>query len=463
MLASCGGGGGNPGTCFGSAQVCSGQNSGSSGALNSVDLPLGPPSKYAGVCTVDGERTWVRSHLDDVYLWFDEIINLKASNYPSPETYFDALLVKSKDRFSFTWTQAQADAFFSSGSDVGYGFTLVNNNGNLKVAFTETGSPAAQQNIGRGAQIVGINGSPISQLTRAAQIAALYPDAAGQTNQFEIQDLGALGTRNVTLTSATVIGNPVPQNTIITTPDNRKIGYLVFNDHIQTAEAPLISSLQQFQQSGINDLVLDMRYNGGGYLYIAEILASMIGGTPVQNKVFEQLQFNSKHPEKTNDPNNKFTFSNLSSSGQTLPLLNLSRVFVLTTSSTCSASEAVINGLSPFVQVITIGGASCGKPYGFIQKNNCGTAYFAIEFSGLNDAKQAVNTNGIAPTCPASDDLSHALGDSNEGLLSAAISYSKNGRCPASAIAPKSFAATTLKGFATIDDPRPWKNNLILK
>ena len=95
----------------------------------------------------------------------------------------------------------------------------------------------------------------------------------------EVKDNGASSSRTVELTASEIINYPVLQNSVITTPSNRKLGYLVFTDHIATAEAPLISTFQQFKQAQIDDLVIDLRYNGGGYLYIANEVASMIGGT----------------------------------------------------------------------------------------------------------------------------------------------------------------------------------------
>src|SRR5205823_3270226 len=110
---------------------------------------------------------------------------------------------------------------------------------------------------------------------------------------------------------------------------------------------------------------------------------------------------------------------------------NLSRVFVITGSGTCSASESIINGLTPYLQVIRIGGTTCGKPYGFVQTNNCGKAYFAIQFQGVNSQGFGDYASGFAPTCSAVDDVDHALGDPAEGRLSVALGYRSTGACPA--------------------------------
>lgn len=465
-LSSCGGGGNSNSSlklCGNGTGVCSvattdntntGNNNSSGG-----NTEIGLPGVYANICTPSVEKSWVRAHLNDVYLWYKLIVDVPAANYSTPQSYFDALLVKQNDRFSFTANKDEIDGYFEAGEDVGFGYKLVNQNNQLRVAYVQPGSPADLQQIKRGAQIIGLNGTPIGQISYDNQIAALYPSSSQTTTRFEIKDVGASTTRSVDLKATTVITKPVLQNKIITTADNRRLGYLVFTDHIATASDPLVNSLREFKEQGINDLVLDVRYNGGGYIYIANEVASMIAGTKAQGHVFEQLQYNDKHADWT--AQSKFMFTNKSRSGMDLPQLNLTRVFVLTSARTCSASESIINGLSPFVQVITIGGTTCGKPYGFSQTDNCNTAYFAIEFDGINDAGKGGYVNGFAPTCPATDDLEHDLGTLNERLLANAAAYSKSGICGPSGYTPP----PALIGSSTITDhePHAWRNNRIRK
>jgi len=192
--------------------------------------------------------------------------------------------------------------------------------------------------------------------------------------------------------SANVVIDPVPVATVLNGATG-KIGYLHFTDHIASSEAKLIAAVNSFKAQGINDLVLDLRYNGGGFLYIADELAYMIAGPDrVSGKFFEKLAFNAK---RTADNAEAATpFANTScildanfncTSAQPLPTLNLSRVYVIAEDSTCSASESIINGLSGVdVQVFLIGSTTCGKPYGFTAHDNCGVSYFPIEFKGVN-------------------------------------------------------------------------------
>jgi hypothetical protein len=191
--------------------------------------------------------------------------------------------------------------------------------------------------------------------------------------------------------------------------------------------------------------VLDLRYNAGGYLFIASEVAYMIaGGGPTATAVFETTQFSNKRSNENSatpflttaciaDANFNCT------SGAALPTLNLNRVYVLASGSTCSASEAIVNGLRGInIDVRLIGGTTCGKPYGFFGQDNCGITYFPIEFQGVNAKGFGDYADGFVPGgagtagnnlpgCAARDDLDHALGDPAEGQLAAALSYRASG------------------------------------
>jgi carboxyl-terminal processing protease len=286
---------------------------------------------------------------------------------------------------------------------------------------------------------VTLNGTPVASLSTTQLNSLLFPTAVGVQISFTILDLNQTVARNVTVSSASVVEDPVPLVRVLPSdPANlasAKIGYMLFDDHVATAESELINAITTFRTAGVSDVVIDLRYNGGGFLYIASELAYMLGGNRITaNATFEKLIFNDKHPEETNNPANTIGFQMVSTTGQTLPTLNLPRVFVITAPGTCSASESVINGLTPFVNVIRIGGTTCGKPYGFIQANNCGDAFFAIQFQGVNNVGFGDYTNGFAPTCTVADDFTHALGDSSEGRLSATLAYSRTGTCPATSV-----------------------------
>jgi carboxyl-terminal processing protease len=207
----------------------------------------------------------------------------------------------------------------------------------------------------------------------------------------------------------------------------------------------------------------------------------MIAGPgPTAGNTFERIVFNDKYPTTdpvTGAPLTPLPFLTTSQGfsgpkGRPLPALGLSRVFVLTSSNTCSASESIINGLRGIgLQVIEVGTTTCGKPYGFYPQDNCGTTYFSIEFKGVNatgfgdypDGFSPANTTGVVgvtvPGCSVGDDFTHALGDPTEGRLAAALGYARSQDCPAASAALAAGRPSAAEGRAP---KSPWRENRIL-
>ena len=405
------------------------------------------------------ERFWLRSWVNELYLWYDEVLDRDPALTPNTLTYFEQLKTpattssgRPKDRFHFTIDTEEWRQQSQLGNVFGYGISwdLVSSTPPRRVVvqFVEPAAAAVGAGVVRGMEVRSIDGigiddnSPngISTLNRG-----LSPAVNGQSHQFVLRDRSGVD-RTITLTSTTVPLTPVPVVRVL--PGG--VGYLVFNDHIATAEKQLVDGIRTLRDAGIVDLVLDLRYNGGGYLDIASEVAYMIGGTNVAGKVFERTQFNAKYPS-TNPviggpleakPFYPTTQGFSLVSGQPLPTLNLPRVVVLTSADTCSASESIINGLAGAgVQVVQVGANTCGKPYGFYPADNCGTTYFAIQFRGVNaqgfgeyaDGFSANRFSGDAranlPGCAVADDLKHDLGDSAEGQLAAGLGWLRDGAC----------------------------------
>jgi len=299
--------------------------------------------------------------------------------------------------------------------------------------------------------VVSINGVSIDDPTPAGMTVineGAFAPRPGTTYTFAFRD-GAGSTRTVALTAGTVTRVPV-QNARVLDTGGARVGYLTFNDHIESAEGQLVTAFADFARQGVTDLVLDLRYNGGGFLYIASQASYMIaGGARTSGRVFERLRFNRKRVADNNDPANALPFFALTSgrahsgtrANQPLPQLNLARVFILTTGGSCSASESIINGLRGIgVTVHLIGATTCGKPFGSVAKDNCGISYFPIEFQGTNDAGFGGFADGFAPTCAAADDLTRPLGDQSEGMLATALALRATGACPAQDIVRRQAA-----------------------
>lgn len=230
--------------------------------------------------------------------------------------------------------------------------------------------------------------------------------------------------------------NPVPVVRVDSVA-GRSVGYIQFTDHSSGAQDHLINAFQQMKNAAVQDLVLDLRANSGGYLYVALAAASMITGPASEGKVFEKLRYNAKRQALSDSSVLKFSgraqFTERDyAAGTPLPQLSLPRVFVLTTGSTCSASESIINSLRGIdVAVIRVGTTTCGKPYGFTRKDNCGVAYFPIEFQGTNAKGFGDYQGGFQPMCTVTDNAATPAESTSDELLATAHSYIANGQCPA--------------------------------
>ena len=454
--------------------------------------------------TVD-ENNWLRSWSNDTYLWYAEIVDRDPALYDDPLAYFDLLKTPnrtptgaSKDRFHFTFGTTEWIALSQSGVSPGYGATWSIITGSppreAAVAYTDPDTPASRAELSRGARIVSIDGIDFVNANDAASLerlnTALYPSSAGETHTFEFRDAGSTATYSTELTSEITTSTPVQHVGTVTSPAGATVGYMLFNDHIRTAETGLIEAVRTFESvpGGIEDLVIDLRYNGGGFLYIASQLAYMVAGdVPTTGRPFEELRFNDKHTETdpvTGERLEPIPFINqtiASPSGRPLPALNLPRVFVLSGGNTCSASESFMNSLRGVdIEVIQIGQRTCGKPYGFYPTDNCGTTYFTIQFQGVNAKgfgdygdgfmpNQGANgTDSELPGCLAADDFNHALGDPAEARLASALRFRDSSTCSDPLPPASSFYLGTEENAAV--EPRdgvvhksPWLTNRILR
>jgi hypothetical protein len=240
-----------------------------------------------------------------------------------------------------------------------------------------------------------------------------------------------------------------------------------------------MDAVNQLKTAGVTDLVLDIRYNGGGYLAVASEAAYMIAG-PAQTagKTFEKIVFNDKYPATdpvTGQPLTPEPFLSVAqglsvTAGQALPHLDLHTVYVLTGPNTCSASESIINSLRGInVNVIQVGSTTCGKPYGFYPQDNCGTTYFSIEFQGVNQKGFGDYSDGFIPAsalpagvpgCQVADDFTHTLGDPNEARLAAALQYRANSTCPPATMAVNALQMPASDGVAI---KSVWRQNRWLR
>ncbi|OYT92370.1 MAG: peptidase [Burkholderiales bacterium PBB3] len=453
--------------------------------------------------TLQDELRWINSFVNDTYLWYKEVPTVSTNgytvgarvdyyststnarstktltnNFDVVDAYFNIQRTRALtdsntpvDQFHYTRSTAENNALFNDAAVVGFGvhWTLLAAAPPRKarVVYVDPNTPASEGGIARGATLISINAEPFATTNNVALLnEALYTPVAGRSYIFELMDVGATQARTVTMFARTLTEATVPKAGVLEAP-HQQVGYLLFTGFLGPAELELKNAVQQLKDanggSGITDLILDLRYNGGGYLTIASQLSFMIAGAArTDGKVFSQLVYNDKNPFAYTTARASTLFARetvgfSASYGEPLPQLGLQRVFVLTTRGTASASEETINALRGVgVEVIQIGTTTRGKPYGFSARDNCGVSYFTVQFKGLNHAGFGDYADGFfpggtggtpanLPGCVVADDFDHPLGDSAEALVGAALRYINTGSCSASRAAPSAARAKAIE------------------
>jgi carboxyl-terminal processing protease len=331
--------------------------------------------------------------------------------------------------WSYVTTVAAVQQHYAAAQAVGHGFTLLVRGTRLLVGQVMKGSAAADAGFVRGDELLRIGPDaqalvPVADLIAAGTVSqALGSGVAGVTRLLEVATAaGAVEQRSLV---TRVFGlDPVPAWHVSGTT-----AYLDLRTFIQPAEADLRTAFQAFQAAGVTDLVVDLRYNGGGLVSTAVLLANLIGASRATGLLYEEWFNPARAAYDVAVP-----FSSVTQQA------GISRVAFLTTGLTASASELVINALDPWVQVALVGEPTYGKPVGQLgfQVTGCDTVVYVVAarftnaaghggyYAGLPDG----STSFAAPLCAALDDLGHAQDDPTEGSHAAALAWLATGRCP---------------------------------
>jgi hypothetical protein len=424
LVAACGGGGGD--------------DDGFVGAC---------PAVAASGSTAD-RQDWLRCFFNDTYLWYALSPSPSPVGFSTVDAYFDALLYDGgglipngggarwpADRYSGFQSTESFNRFFGAGQSLGYGVAV---NGieavsqgatRLFIRYVEPLSPAAQSaalpgGLQRGDEIISVNNTPAATLIAADDFSALSPAAAGNQLRLEVRR-GAGVVVAATLTAAVFTLTPVQSGQVVLSQGGRSLGYVFIKDmisEVQTRSPTLGSVMSGFRAQGVQDLVLDLRYNGGGLVSMGTTVASFVSGSARQGQLYTRLLYNDKQSASNQD----FTFSNPGD------WTGFSRVYVLTGERTCSASEQVINGLLGVgVNVVAIGDVTCGKPVGFLPADDgWGTTYSIVNFEGVNARNEGRYFDGLLPTCSVAEDFSKSIGALDDPLLVTAAFHADGGGCP---------------------------------
>lgn len=355
------------------------------------------------------------------YFWYDSMPSVTRTDYSNPYDLLEAMRYKKRDRWSFV---ADYQEFMDemNGSFTGHGFRIgLDESNKARIAMIYKSSPLYALGVRRGwivRQIKDTDVAPTLLSTdRAAYINLIGPSTAGYQNKFLFEKPDG-STITITSAKADITINPVVLYDTIHLKTGKVAGHLVYESFIEPPIDSLKIAFAYFKANDVTELILDLRYNSGGYLDIAQSLASYIAGNGLAGTAFESLTYNDKlHLADT-------TFNFIPTSYG----LDLSKVVFITARLTASASEAVINGIAPHMDYVSIGDTTDGKPMGmnaFIFDYKY--IFWPITFKIVNSEGSGDYFDGLFPDKTAIDDLSHDFNDRNEECLSEAILYLETG------------------------------------
>lgn len=372
-------------------------------------------------CPVAEQNSFVFDQLVNEYLWRD-FVNASAdpNAFASPEDLLESLKRQASDPggiedvYSFITDQAAFASLLQDGQFTGIGVRFdFDDNDDHFATYVIDDSPVDDAGLLRGDLIERVNGvvptvnrtvnpprSNISSLLGANEAGVAVEIAFSRNG-------GATQTINVTKRVVTIDSTQVI--TRRTTTGGSDVGYLLFTNFFsQKSRNELNDAFETFAaDGGVDELILDLRYNGGGSVTTSTVLGSLLAGTAQDDNIFTT---------STNDTLPSYSFTerfrfNNSADGfaRAASALDIDRVFIISTASTCSASELIINGLEPYMDVVVIGGTTCGKPVGQFPMDFCDKTAALVNFQTENNNGQGAYFSGISPDCAVEDDWANPL------------------------------------------------------
>jgi carboxyl-terminal processing protease len=400
----------------------------------------GGGSSGAASCSADREKRFVLDTTREWYLFRETLPNdVDTGQYATAGELLDALTAtaraEGKDRFfSYVTTRQADDAILLEGQFVGFGFQSRIEGARLWLTDVYEGSPAAAGGLTRGAEVTHVDSGsgfvPMATLLEQdpGLDEAFGPATEGVERALRFVTPGGAAMESV-LTKAVVTIPPMPADgaQVLVLPANPTVpvGYLSLRGFISTAEGPLRDAYAAFRAEGIEYFIVDLRYNGGGLIRIAELIGDLNGRDRDASDVFLQTLYN---PAKSGQ-NSVRRF--VAQPESVAPV----RIAFITTGQTASASEIVVNSLKPWAEVAIVGGDTLGKPVGQagFDPSGCDLRLRLIAFQFANADGDGEYYEGLASTlpfaCRADDELALRPGDPAEASTAEALAWLGTGAC----------------------------------
>ncbi|RZQ55205.1 peptidase S41 [Pseudidiomarina tainanensis] len=370
-------------------------------------------------CSARGQVENFYAYMQENYLWNEDMpTNVNPGNYNNIYDLLEALVVP-EDRYSFILTEDEYQSRFVDAEYAGFGFSSrLTLDDRVFINYVYANSPAEIAGMKRSDELTHINGESVQTLIQQGR----YQDALGGAETGVSVELTWQDVDGVSFTDV-LTKEIVETNTVLATErfliDGKEVGYYVLNSFINRTGDDLNSAYDQLV--GVDELVIDLRYNGGGLTRYANQASTQAAGDTVIGEVFTKYLFNANNSDSN--------FIEQFQLYDGIEQLNLNRVYVLTTGASCSSSELIINSLDPFVDVIVVGQPTCGKPVGQIPELLCDKRAFVVNFETVNAIDEGRYYDGLAPNCSAEDILVGDWGDENDPMLQAAAYHMTYGQC----------------------------------
>ena len=449
LLMACGGGGSSS-TPPPAPPIADNGDSGSDGSGDTGE---------SAPCDVPLQIEFVEEVTDSWYLWYDEMAEVDKASYESAQAYLDArlapLIDDGRDRgFSYMTTITEDETSISSGAYVGFGFRSNSTSAGFFIIDVFESGPAWAAGVRRGMELVAVdtgNGfETLAQLSeRGATSEEIFgPREVGIERGFRFKQNGTeaeLSIAKAELSPPALAGEPM----LIERSGLAPVGYLHLRQFINAALTPedgspsLTDATTFFKEASVTDLILDLRYNGGGLLSVADTMMDLLAGMTATGEPSFKIQVNDQHPEFNEDQDNWGLFDELPDTFSPI------RIAFITSRSTASASELVINGLHPHIDAVMVGGNTYGKQVGQgrwdlhelvegLEREDCDVALRLTAFEIVNGENEGgyhqvgLDGTGRFTLCAAEDDFSNPFGDPQEASVAAALDWLSTGSCPSS-------------------------------